>query len=50
LQAHGQREVYSVPRLEDLPAFLKTLTKKGDLLITFGAGTITNAGPAFLEL
>ncbi len=50
LQAHGQREVHFVPKVEDLPAFLKNLTQAGDLLITFGAGTITNVGPAFPEL
>ncbi len=49
LRAHGQREVHSVPKIEDLPDFLKTLTRQGDLLMTFGAGTITNVGPAFLE-
>ncbi len=48
LRAHGQRDVYSVPNVEDLPDFLRTLTRKGDLLITFGAGTITNVGPAYL--
>jgi UDP-N-acetylmuramate--alanine ligase len=50
LQSHGQREVYSVPKVEDLPKVLKSLTKAGDLLITFGAGTITNVGPAYLDL
>ncbi len=50
LRAHGQREVHSVPKVEDLPEFLRSLTKEGDLLITFGAGTITNVGPAYLEL
>jgi len=50
LRTHGQREVHSVPKVEDLPEFLKTLTKEGDLLITFGAGTITNVGPAYLAL
>ncbi len=50
LRAHGQREVHSIPKVEDLPEFLKSLTKEGDLLITFGAGTITNVGPAYLAL
>ncbi len=48
--AHGQREAHYVPRLEDLPAFLKGLTREGDLLMTFGAGSITQVGPKFLEL
>jgi UDP-N-acetylmuramate--alanine ligase len=50
LRSHGQKEVHLVPRVEDLPAALKVLTRSGDLLITFGAGSITHAGPAFLEL
>ncbi|MBP1628114.1 MAG: UDP-N-acetylmuramate/alanine ligase [Holophagaceae bacterium] len=48
--AHGQREAHYVPRLEDLPAFLKGITREGDLLMTFGAGNITQVGPKFLEL
>jgi len=50
LQSHGQREVHYVPRVDDLPKALDGLTREGDLLMTFGAGTITNAGPAFLAL
>jgi UDP-N-acetylmuramate--alanine ligase len=50
LRSHGQKEVHLVPKVEDLPAALKKLARPGDLLITFGAGTITNAGPAFLAL
>ena len=48
--AHGQREAHYVPRIEDLPAALDGLTLPGDLLLTFGAGTITNVGPRFLAL
>nr|WP_320131668.1 UDP-N-acetylmuramate--L-alanine ligase [uncultured Holophaga sp.] len=48
--AHGQREAHYVPRLEELPAFLKGITREGDLLMTFGAGSITTVGPKFLEL
>ena len=48
--AHGQREAHYVPRVEDLPAFLKGITREGDLLMTFGAGSITQVGPQFLEL
>jgi len=50
LQAHGQREVHYVPRIEDLPKALDGLTQSGDLLMTFGAGTITNVGPQYLAL
>jgi UDP-N-acetylmuramate--alanine ligase len=50
LRAHGQKDVHLVGRVEDLPEALQRLTRSGDLLITFGAGSITNAGPAFLDL
>ena len=50
LRAHGQKDVHLVGRVEDLPEALKGLTRSGDLLITFGAGSITHAGPAFLDL
>ncbi len=50
LQAHGQREVHHVAKVEDLPRALKGLACPGDLVLTFGAGSITHAGPQFLEL
>ncbi len=50
LRSHGQREVHRVGRVEDLPAALTQITRSGDLVITFGAGSITQAGPAFLAL
>jgi UDP-N-acetylmuramate--alanine ligase len=50
IQAHGQREVHYLPRVEDLPKRLDALTKEGDLLITLGAGTITQVGPNYLAL
>ena len=48
--AHGQREAHYVPRIEDLPKALDEITTSGDLLMTFGAGNITNVGPQFLAL
>lgn len=48
--AHGQREAHYVPRIEDLPRALDQLTAAGDVLMTFGAGSITNVGPQFLAL
>jgi UDP-N-acetylmuramate--alanine ligase len=50
LRSHGQKEVHLVRRVEDLPDAFKRLTRSGDLLLTFGAGSITHAGPAFLAL
>jgi len=46
----SQREAHYCPKVEDLPAFLDGLVQPGDLLITFGAGSITQVGPRFLEL
>ncbi len=50
LRSHGQKDVHLVGRVEDLPEAFKRLTRTGDLLITFGAGSITHSGPAFLDL
>ena len=50
LLAHGQREAHYVPKVEDLAKTLDGLTRPGDLLMTFGAGTITNVGPQYLAL
>lgn len=48
--AHGQRDAVYVPRVEDLPRVLSECTAAGDLVMTLGAGSITAAGAAFLEL
>ncbi|MFZ1615624.1 MAG: cyanophycin synthetase, partial [Holophaga sp.] len=48
--SHGQREAHYCPRVEDLHTFLDGLVQPGDLLITFGAGSITHVGTKFLEL
>ena len=50
LQAHGQREVHYVAKVEDLPQILQDFTHDGDLVLTFGAGNITQVGPQFLAL
>jgi UDP-N-acetylmuramate--alanine ligase len=50
LRAVGQREVHYVPEIHDMPKALLELTKPKDMLITFGAGSITQVGPAFLVL
>lgn len=50
VQSHGQRDVHYIPRWEDLPKELDRCTEHGDLLITFGAGTITQVGGLFLDL
>ena len=50
MRSHGQKEVHLVGRVEDLPKALQGFTRSGDLVITFGAGSITQAGSAFLNL
>ncbi len=46
----GHKEVYSVPDKNNVPAFLKTITKPGDIVITMGAGDIWKYGEKFLAL
>jgi UDP-N-acetylmuramate--alanine ligase len=50
LRAVGQREVHYVPEIHDMPNAMLELTKPKDMLITFGAGSITQVGPTFLAL
>lgn len=49
IEKHGQ-EVYFVREVQDLPKELLKIAQSGDLLITFGAGSITQIGPKFLTL
>jgi len=39
-----------VPDLADVPAALAARARSGDLVITLGAGTVTQAGPRLLEM
>jgi len=41
--------VYYIPDKNTLPKFLKTIVKKGDILITMGAGDIWKYGEEFLK-
>jgi UDP-N-acetylmuramate--alanine ligase len=50
MRATGQRDVHYVPDIKEMPAELCKLTQPKDLLITFGAGNITQVGPAFLDI
>ena len=49
LRAVGQREVHYIPDIQNMPKALREITRPKDLLLTFGAGSITQVGPAFLE-
>jgi UDP-N-acetylmuramate--alanine ligase len=42
--------VHLVPDLDDVPAELLRLARPGDLVLTLGAGTVTEVGPALLSL
>jgi len=46
---HGHRDVVRVPRVEDVPAALRERVQPGDLVITLGAGDVTDVGDRLLE-
>jgi UDP-N-acetylmuramate--alanine ligase len=46
----GHKEVHYVRDKTQIPAFLKTVAKQGDIVITMGAGDIWKYGEQFLEL
>ena len=48
IAAHGHKDVTFVERRSDLAAALKARAKPGDLVITLGAGDITQTGPELL--
>jgi UDP-N-acetylmuramate--alanine ligase len=43
-------QVHFVPDLDDVPAELRRLARPGDLVLTLGAGTVTDVGPVLLAL
>lgn len=46
---YGHKETHYVKDKKDIPAYLKTITKKGDIVITMGAGDIWKYGEQFLR-
>jgi len=50
IKGHGHRDVTYIKRVEDVPAHLKDVVRRGDLVITLGAGDVWKAGTGFLEL
>jgi UDP-N-acetylmuramate--alanine ligase len=46
----GHKEVYYVRDKAQVPAFLKTIVKPGDMVVTMGAGDIWKYGEQFFEL
>jgi len=49
LRSTGQREVHYIPDIQNMPSTLREITRPKDMIITFGAGNITQVGSAFLE-
>ena len=46
----GHKEVHYVPDKKSVPGYLKRIVKKGDIVITMGAGDIWKYGEEFLKL
>jgi UDP-N-acetylmuramate--alanine ligase len=49
-RAVGHKEVYYVPEIADVPAFLEEITKAGDVVVGLGAGDVWRAVNAFIEM
>jgi UDP-N-acetylmuramate--alanine ligase len=47
---YGHRDVTYIPDASDIPPYLRKVTKRGDLVITLGAGDIWEKGEAFHRL
>jgi UDP-N-acetylmuramate--alanine ligase len=45
----GHKDVHYVPDKKEIPAFLKSIVKSGDIVITMGAGDIWKYGEEFLN-
>ncbi len=50
ITAHGHRDVTFVEKRADLPRAIEARLQPGDIVITLGAGDITNTGPELLSL
>jgi UDP-N-acetylmuramate--alanine ligase len=46
----GHKQVHYVPAKKDVPAYLMTITRPGDMVITMGAGDIWKFGEEFITL
>ena len=44
----GKNAIY-IPSLEDCASYLKDNVKENDIVLTLGAGTVTNIGPMIVE-
>jgi len=50
IRAHGHRDVTYVDKRVDLPAAIAPRLREGDIVLTLGAGDITQVGPDLLTL
>lgn len=48
IRALGHNEVYYFPSFEEIENFIRKNCQKGDLVITMGAGNVTDIGPSLL--
>jgi UDP-N-acetylmuramate--alanine ligase len=46
----GHKQAHYVPEKKDVPGFLMTITRPGDMVITMGAGDIWKFGEQFISL
>jgi UDP-N-acetylmuramate--alanine ligase len=46
----GHKQVHYVPEKKDVPGYLMTITRPGDMVITMGAGDIWKYGEQFISL
>ncbi len=50
MKEHGYRNIHYIESMEDIPLFLESTVRKGDMVITLGAGDIWQAGERFVKL
>ena len=48
LESLGKSVTY-IPKFDDIVKYIKENAKKGDIILTLGAGTVTNIGPMLLK-
>ncbi len=49
LKQHPEAEVHSIPLWSDVPAYLQTILRSNDLLITLGAGDVYNVAKMVMD-
>jgi UDP-N-acetylmuramate--alanine ligase len=49
-ETRGHPEVYYIPQQDAIPAVLQNVSRRGDLVLTLGAGDISQVGEALLDV